>query len=179
MNNKWRFPFLLVEVLLIIGLNIYIYVTYETTSSIETTLSTLVILNSLICPYTNSQLLKIYPKLINPDIPSPRKPFILICMIILMLPLVMIPIVQFAAHTDFADIGLFVIAFIHLVFYSITIMYSILQHLIFFGCITQKIISFDGLMKEWDLSSFISILIVMFPIDYNLDTLISFFISKN
>ena len=133
---------------MIIGLNIYMYVTDEAATIFETVLSILIILNSLICPYTNSQLLKIYPSIINSDIPSPRKPCLLIFMIIVAVPMIIIPVLMFVAYDDLNDIVSVIAAFIYLVFISISIMMSILQHLIFFGSTAQKFIRFDGFNTE-------------------------------
>ncbi len=75
--------------------------------------------------------------------PSPRKPCLLVFMIIEAVALFIIPVSMFIAYDDLNDIVSVITAFIYLGFISLSIMISILQHLIFFGSTAQKFISYD------------------------------------
>ena len=128
---------------MLVGIGCYVYLYIEEDMSLFVlALSTLIFLNSLICPYTNSQLIKIYPDIINKDLPRPRQ--IVIFSVWMMFNVVCIGFVIYFSIDLFYENDL-LLMFIGLytdLYLPLIVIMTIIQNLIFYGCATQKFLDY-------------------------------------
>ncbi len=128
---------------MLIGIGCYVYLYIEEDMSLFVlALSTLIFLNSLICPYTNSQLIKLYPDIINVDLPRPRH--IVIFSVWMMFNVVCIGFVIYFSIDLFYENDLLLI-FIGLytdLYLPLIVIMTIIQNMIFYGCAAQKFLDY-------------------------------------
>ncbi len=128
---------LLLEVLVGLGCYVYLYLK-DYMSFFDLALSSLIVLNALICPYTNSQLLKIYPNIINVDLPKPRHVVILLVWMIFNVIFVGF-VISFSIEYFYENNLVLKLVGLYSDFYlSLTVFMTIIQNMIFYGCATQK-----------------------------------------
>ena len=128
---------------MLVGIGCYVYLYIEEDMSLFVlALSTLIFLNSLICPYTNSQLIKIYPDIINKDLPRPRQ--IVIFSVWMMFNVVCIGfVIYFSIDLFYENDLLLMFIGLYTDLYLPTIVFmTIIQNLIFYGCATQKFLDY-------------------------------------
>ena len=132
------------EVIVFSSIYIYFYIILDgekITDLIETVMSILIILNTLICPYSNSQFLKIYPHIIQKNLTWPRRVFIIgfisIVAIVVNLQFIYWNIANFYS----VEIDTGVLKLVIALFVNITVVFTILQHLVFYGCVAQNFIN--------------------------------------
>ena len=132
---------MLLEVL--VGLGCYVYLCLvDYMSFFDLALSSLIVLNALICPYTNSQLLKIYPNIISVGLSKPRHVAILFVWMIFNGTFAGF-MIYFSIEYFYENNLLLKLAGLYSEFYlSLTVLMTIIQNMIFYGCATQKFMDY-------------------------------------